>query len=221
MRKAARKAALARQVTVSQAAWPPIPRIWEGQTVAIAASGPSMTRQQLDAVRGRARLVVVNTTWRLAPWADMLYAADVLWWQAEPGLDQFDGLRVGTDKESGKMPAGVIHIPGDKLPGMSSDPNRIHWGNNSGYQALNIAYLAGACRILLLGFDMRRVGGRLHWHEDHPRGLKNPDANLLREWCENFKAAARDLAAAGVDVINCTPGSALTCFRHGTLAESL
>lgn len=113
------------------------------------------------------------------------------------------------DRESAaKYRVNWIH--GKQGQGLGRDC--IHFGGNSGYQAINLAYLWGANRIILLGFDMRRVDNRAHWFGDHPRakGFHNPVA--FEHWIRMFDGLARDLKREGVEVINCTPGSALRCF---------
>ena len=69
-----------------------VPQLWPSQTVAILASGPSLTREQCEQVRGRCRVIAVSnqgidndvggvTVPAFAPWADALYAADAKWWK--------------------------------------------------------------------------------------------------------------------------------------------
>lgn len=94
----------------------------------------------------------------------------------------------------------------------------IHTGGNSGYQALNLAYLWGAKRVILMGFDMKRTGGMTHFHGDH-QGLNNPYDGMLSQWVKNFELIARDLAAAGVEVLNATRETALTCFKRIPIAD--
>ena len=103
-------------------------------------------------------------------------------------------------------------------PGLSSDPSLIHQGGNSGYQALNLAVLLGAARILLLGYDM---GGRGHWHGNHPPGLRNPPESQLSEWAGQFHAAAADLDRLGIECINCSRETALTCFPRARIEDVL
>src|SRR5690606_18678370 len=60
------------------------------QSVVCIASGPSLNKEDCEQVRrwrevaaeaGEARgVVVANTTFRLCPWADALYAMDRAWW---------------------------------------------------------------------------------------------------------------------------------------------
>lgn len=77
---------------------------------------------------------------------------------------------------------------------------------NGGFQAINLAYLAGAQRIYLFGFDCK--GG--HWHGDHPAGINSRLPHTL--WLQHAKVLAGDLRDAKVTVMNCSPGTALRCF---------
>jgi hypothetical protein len=165
------------------------------------------------------RTIAVNDAYRLAPWADVLYACDGEWWDHHGGCMGFAGEKWsshapgGNDKRRHAERYGLHLVAGVDAPGFSHDPSRIHYGLNSGYQALNLALLFGAKRIALVGFDMRAVDGRAHFFGAHGGGLRAPAFGLF---VERFKAAARTVPA-GVDVINCTPGSALTCFPTGEL----
>ena len=49
---------------------------WAGDTCCILATGPSLTPDQAEYAKGKARVIAVNDAWRLAPWADILYACD-------------------------------------------------------------------------------------------------------------------------------------------------
>src|SRR5580765_1895454 len=96
--------------------------VWAGEPCAILASGPSMSQQVADAVR-RLRTVVVNNTFRLAPWADILYAADSRWWHAAVNKDlvTFQGKRVS------------VHAIGEELPG--NDVALLRWTGKEGFDA--------------------------------------------------------------------------------------
>lgn len=93
----------------------------------------------------------------------------------------------------------------------------VRTGKNSGHQALNAAVQRGAARILLLGFDMQ--GG--HWHGDHPSGLANPTDLMLETWRRNMATTVPDLRRAGVEVVNCSRETALTCFPRARLKDVL
>lgn len=197
--------------------WPPIPRLYPGETIACVASGPSLTQSDVDRLKGRVRVIVVNDNHRLAPWADLLYAADEAWWNEYQGVPGFPGFKC-----TFSIPAaarwGLIRLPGERTgQGLSHDPMRIFQGGNSGYAAINIAWLLGAKRILLLGYDMQDTLGQKHWFGDHPKSLRN--GGQYGRWLPRFATIPATLK--GVEVLNCTRMSALNCFPRATLEEVL
>lgn len=212
---------------------------WPGATVVILASGPSLTVEQCEAVQvwresagdaGAAqmrRCIAINTTFRRAPWADVLYACDAPWWKLhiDEVLKTFRGDQLWTQDELAMRSHGINRVRSAPKPGLSKEGGLIHTGGegtggNSGYQAVNLAYQAGAKRLVLLGFDMNRVHGA-HWHGNHPVGLPSTPPHLFTTWIRVFDGIARDLATEGVEVVNCSPGSALKCFRTADLAAAL
>jgi hypothetical protein len=117
---------------------------WKGETVAVLASGPSMSAGVAQSLRNH-RTIVVNATHQIAPWADMLVALDHPWREE---FRQFVGLRVAgfEDEELDALYAGPFW-------------NRVQVGNaslefrNSGLAAIRIAAAMGASRIILAGFE--------------------------------------------------------------------
>lgn len=114
---------------------------------------------------------------------------------------------------------GLLHVQGVKEPGLSLVPGQVHTGLNSGYQAMGLAAMWGASRIILLGFDMQRTGGQTHWHGDHIAGL--PNLGHLNRWIEEMIVLGADLRRAGVKVFNATRVSALQCFPKVKLSDAL
>lgn len=167
--------------------------------------------------------VVVNDNWRKAPWARALYACDGLWWDTHAAAVRasgFSGELWTQDTEAAKR-HGLNHVTGrhDRAGRLSKEPGVITFGNNSGFQAMNLAYHWGARRLLLLGFDCKKGAQGNHWFGDHkpPLGNYNPYAR----WLEFFTTLAKDLAAEGVTVLNCSRDTALTCFPRATITEVL
>jgi hypothetical protein len=191
-------------------------RRWAGETVAVLASGPSMTQEDADWCRGQARVITVNSTWRLAPWADVHYSSDPPWWREE-----IDAMRAKCRGEfwtgdADYAPEGMHRCPYDKkVAGISARPGVIGWGGNSGFCALGLAFQFGAARIVMLGFD--QSGG--HWHGDHPEGVRRPANWSL--WRGHFARAALDFKRLGVEVINCSRETTLRCFALKPLREVL
>jgi hypothetical protein len=91
-------------------------------------------------------------------------------------------------------------------------------GNNSGYAALNLAFLLGADPVYLLGYDMKHEPDRTHWHAGHP---VKQTRDQVESFIPHFNRAARFLRRAGRTVINLNPDSALVCFPKKTWEEAL
>lgn len=166
---------------------------------------------------------MVNTTWVLTPWADVLYASDLKWWESEAGqgaIAGFPGLKVSHDAAACQrydLRKVYLREVADGILSNEIDtvPPYIGAAGNSGFQALNLAYHFGAATILLLGFDMHGE----HWHGPHPAGMNNAGKEQFENWAPHFAAARTRLDALGVRVVNCTPGSALEAFERGELGD--
>jgi hypothetical protein len=183
---------------------------WTGRTAVVMASGQSMA-STVPTQNPEHRYIVTNTTFRLAPWADVVYGCDFLWWKThavEVKMTMRADKMWTQDKASAER-YGVNLVRNEALPGSSLTGLRVN--GNSGAGAINLAVLFGARKIILLGFDMREgPSGEKHWHADHPSPCVQKQ--LFGEWLFKYEAVAKDLKALGVEVINATPGSALKCF---------
>lgn len=202
--------------------WTPEP-IFRGETVFCLASGPSMTADIARKVRGR-RVLAVNSTWqRLAPWADVWFFTDNNVFEAFRGeIEHYDG-RVVTMSRAAKreMPGKVQRVRGqwsDRFPPIGSE--FVRQGRSSGHTAISVLVAMGAAKIALLGYDMRVVDGREHHHDDYRDRPRDLDI-YQREFVPAF-AGWNDAAwLAGVDIVNCTAGSAVTEFPFADLDEVL
>jgi hypothetical protein len=197
-----------------------VPRLWPGETVVCIGGGPSLTSADVDAVRGRARVIAINDAYRLAPWADVLYAADAAWVEWHDGVPSFDGPKYSI--AGGIVPATtrpdwqVLRNTG--LVGLEPEPTGLRAGHNSGYQAINLAVHFGATRILLLGYDMGLSDeGRSHWFGDHPDHRLSPYAQMMAA----FDTLVEPLQEIAVEVVNCSRRTALRVFPCLDLAEAL
>jgi hypothetical protein len=195
-------------------------------TVVCVAGGPSLTLEQLEVVHQarqaeRVRVIGVNNAFQRAPWIDVVYACDLLWWKKHHA--QVKALAPGAetvtqDASAHKQFALSTRVRGSAGDGLGRE--QIHTGGNGGHAAVNLAYLWGAQRILLLGYDMQ-LGpkGERHWHPDHPSPCIQ--TQLFAHWIKRFESTARDLKKLGVEVLNCTPGSALPWFPRCSIDEAL
>lgn len=197
-----------------------------GLTYVILASGPSLTADDSEAVRhwraadaSARRVIAINTTYQLAPWADLLYACDLRWWEEHvQQTAALDSERWTQSTEAARR-FGLRLVRGKQGEGLGRG-DIVHLGGNSGYQAIGLAYLQGARRIILLGYDMQPTGGKSHWHGDHP-WKKTGQVPPVRSWIPRFSKLAADLREEGVEVINATRETALQCFPRASLEDVL
>lgn len=194
-----------------------ISKRWPGFCV-VAATGPSLTKEIADRCAGFP-VVAVNDAYRLFPNAAVLYACDERWWRHHNGAPDFKGecwSSHGNLSSNNKLAAAekwrLRLVRGRDEEGFSQDPAFIHYGMNSGYQALNMAlHLIGwRGRILLLGFDMTIIDGQRHFFGDHPPHIQRN--TKYEPWIRAFNRAAAQLPE-GVEILNGSKRSALECFR--------
>lgn len=144
-------------------------------TFCILASGPSMCQDDADLIwdwkNGDDRQVIaINTTFRLAPWSDHVYACDDRWWK-----EYHDEVRSSC---LGRLWTYYKHTA-DGFDIEHADIPKAKTGGNSGVQAARLAITElGAERMILVGYDMK--GG--HWHGNHPQGFPNPTPDNFRNW---------------------------------------
>ncbi len=200
-----------------------MPRLWPGATFACLGGGPSLSLEQVEALRRRVRVIAINDAWRLAPWAEVLYACDGRWWRKHGGVPSFAGLKVTLSNSAAQVAAWpeIEVLENTGTEGLETQPHGLRTGRNGGYQAINLAVHLGARRILLLGYDMKPAAdGRTHWFGDHQDWPTRP--SLFRDvFLPQFEGLAHALDAIGVAVVNCTPGSALETFTKAPLEQAL
>jgi len=196
---------------------------WAGETCLLIASGPTAKKANVAIAQGRAKVIAINESYQLAPWADALYACDGQWWQLRHGVQDFYGLKIGHDDDACKSYPAVKKVKIDRYSNeiQLSEHGRIGAGGNSGFQALNLAVQFGCTKIMLVGYDMRVDLGE-HWHKRHPMPLSNPHPNdNIPRWIAALDGAAPKLRAAGIKVVNCSPVSMLKAYPKTTVEEAL
>jgi len=197
------------------------PDRWVDDTVAIIAGGASLKSEKHLPLLDGVSTIVVNDAYRLKPDADILYAADYAWWEHHGYVPEFGGQRWtqhrGTTEWAARARERGLFVVESRMDctSLSMDPAVIHTGANSAFQALNLAVLGGARRVLLLGVDLKGP----HWFGDHPTGLNRTSPYPV--FRASFEAVAPQLAEIGVEVVNCSRSSALQCFPKMTLRAAL
>jgi hypothetical protein len=194
---------------------------WAGDTVLVLASGPSLREfiRTGSILHGKLRTIAVNSTIFAAPAADVAFGVDFMWWKTHHRQVARDSrAQPWTTDKSAAERFGLHHVRPVHESGLH--PTRVATNGNSGAAAISFAALTGAKRILLLGFDMK-LGpqGERHWHPDHPAPCTQ--AQPFEDWLYKFDAIAREAERQGIEIVNCTPDSAITSFPSVPLEEVL
>ncbi len=168
-------------------------------------------------------VIGVNMAFLLGNWVSVFYFCDSQFYRAhKPDIDEFHNLKVTC----------VNHLPTNLLPGtvnikrlrrdnrrgISTDRGVIQWNYNSGCAAINFAAHAGVKRILLLGFDMKPVDERTHWHSTY---RKQTQPATFRRFLKSFSPIASDAKRRKIEILNVSPDSAIEAFRKVKLEEVL
>jgi hypothetical protein len=205
--------------------------------VVVVGTGPSLSNEQCNQIMQRrrencCRVIVVNNAYRYVRNADALYAADFNWWK------EHDGLIANIDKKPGinalcpaiarfcPEPAAIrayktqmVRIDAGSR-GIAPEGKGVRRGSGSGFQAVGLAILLGAKRIVLVGMDCKRgPKGEIHVHGEHKHPLRNDQP--LNTWKEEFDSLEGDSAALGIDIANCTIDTAIHRIRRSTLEREL
>lgn len=204
--------------------WSPEP-LFRGETIFCLASGPSLTAEICERVRGR-RAIAVNSSAVLAPWASILFFTDSGWYEPRRELvTTWAGMVVSMSRTAKReLPDKVKRVQGEgdpqALPGFSRGPHVIQQGRSSGHTAVSLAIALGAVRVVLLGYDMRFIGDREHCHDEYKGSARDADI-YQREFVPGFAGWDEAARAVGVEVLNATEGSALKEFRFTSLDDVL
>lgn len=91
--------------------------------------------------------------------------------------------------------SNAVYLKWSHGDGLSEYPDTVCCGGNSGYAAVNVAYLKGAKKIHLIGYDL------------------DPEVNDQHQyWSPRFKSMLCQLDRAGVSVLNHNPNSFIDAF---------
>jgi hypothetical protein len=194
--------------------WSPEP-LFKGETIFCLASGPSLTADVCERVRGK-RSIAVNSSAVLAPWSSVLFFTDSSWYEQRRELvANWAGLVISMSRTAKKeLPDKVKRIQGQgdpqAAPNFCRGAGVVQQGRSSGHTAVSLAIALGASRVVLLGYDMRFVEGREHFHGEYkgPRDV----AIYERDFVPGFTGWNDAAKAAGVEVVNATEKSALREF---------
>jgi hypothetical protein len=226
----------------------PIYPEYDGFTGILIGTGPSINDEQLKLVESyrkldKCRVFTINNAYEKAHFSDVHFSGDGSWWQLY--YPRVESLRNHKANKYTWYPEvarrfNINYIAGAlRKDGLSFDPSIIHI-NGSGPSSINLALHYGIKKLLLIGHDMkyasdydgrnRRTGSTpRHYFSEYPEplqqwpkvGVGDSAPGVLDCLIKIYKRMSHDLEKTGMDVINCTPGSALTVFPMSDLEAEI
>ena len=178
----------------------------QGKAVAVLASGPSLTPEDVATVREAGLIIVaVNTTWEMAPFCDAIYAGDHVWWKRNAHKITSKAKRFSRSSNA------------EKQFGARYCKTKLGRAYNSGMLAVEFALLRGAETVVMLGFDCSVKNG-IHHHGRHDK-TPNPNPRKCELWRVQFAHMAKYYK--GRRVINCSRYTELDCFPRRELGGTI
>ena len=187
-----------------------VPRIWTGASAFIIGGGPSLLDLNLGLITDK-NVIGINDAYLLGSWIDYNIFGDTDWYNIHchaKAFKAYTGTHVAANDK-------MLHEDG--IPTLSrrknvitTVPNTIGWFTNTGVSAINLAILLGCKKVILLGFDLGFRKGESNWHEN----IKKQKPSRYERFIASFEQAAPQIDKLGVEVLNATPNSSLTCFPY-------
>lgn len=193
------------------------------EDIVCIGTGPSLTPEQIDVARQKGlRLFGCNNVFQIVPDLELLYACNAAWWDTyHVEVKDHPAEKWTTNLEAARKYG--INWMGERWGiGLCRDPKVIHHGHGSGYSLVGMAHKMGAKRIFLLGYDLKypenydgksqRIGdGQRHYFGEYPTHLQHwPSAKVRKGVHVELVDLYRSIHEQGlVEIINCSPGSAL------------
>lgn len=176
----------------------------------LVAGGPSLKGFDFDKLRGRS-VIAINDALLQLPWATAMFSADKVWVsKRHEQIKAFTGEKyIAVTEVPSNHIAGVHYLDKIRATGLSLSPDAVHVSGSSGYGALNLAFILGAKKITLLGFDYKESSQ--HWYNpNHWNKTKNNISFPL--WTAAFDSTVEVLQQHSVIVLNASVDSAVTAF---------
>lgn len=194
----------------------------------VVASGPSLTEDQCALITERraadaCRVIVINDNYKRVPNADVLFAADRPWWKlhsaaiaaACPKIERWSCEPTTRDYGTLIWPAssGRGIYPEGEYP--------VRRNSSSTHMAAQLGMKWGSRHIVLVGVDCKKGrDGKNHWFGDHPAKLL-PSQQPFVTWAEEWDHMVLPAKLRGIDLVNCSPDTAIKTMRRSTLEREL
>ena len=203
-----------------------VPPIWMGSTVFVIGGGPSVIGADLCLTwEQRERLfsshvIGVNNAGFLDDRIDVLFFGDAKWFNwNEERLNNHNSIIVTNNPRYEEHRRIKYLVRRNGIDARFKHADVLPWAGSSGGSAILLAILFGAKRIVLVGYDMRRVNDQKNFHREHQEG--NPSHDPYRRFISRLNGIKRTAQRYDIIIVNATPNSALPYFDIVNLTDEI
>ena len=204
-----------------------VPELYSGKAGVLLATGPSLSRADVEYLRplherGSVVLFGLNDSYKLCDFLDVVYFCDPRWLASNLDVLHYSHGEIWTQDEKVRSQHAnkIKRVSGGSGNGICKTPNHIHFGGNSGFQLINLAWHFGIREFYLLGYNMGESSpgqNPQHFFGHHPKPLNQ--SNNYKGFVSSFRAIAQADRAL---ITNCTYPTALVgTFVQKPLREAL
>lgn len=205
----------------------PFTRDWEGATAVIIGNGPSMLAPLAPrpVPADKCFVLVANGGYKLHPGASVLMCSDRNWLRVNPDLSGFRGPEIivtrpeAVVREDSRMWACgqrfIENVSGD----IFANASVLVEGHNSTSTNISLAVLRGVRRIILLGIDLAPGKDLRRRTYDETRDDVRLATIRYDRQVRHLGTQAYWVRRRGIEVLNCSPKSKLTCYPYADFRE--
>ena len=169
-------------------------------------------------------VIGVNVAFMLGSWISVLYFCDTGFFRNyKNDVLDFHNIKATCvnhlDRNLMLLTRNIKRLKRDMRYGLSTKADTICWNFNSGGAAIDFAAHTGVKRILLLGFDMRYVDNKSHWHAGYQTYTKPTNPASFRRFLRSFHAIDSDAKRRRIDILNVSMDSAIKEFQKVELKD--
>lgn len=183
----------------------------------IIGGGPSIARMDLSPIK-QEFVIATNEAFRLGKWISLWFFSDSdIFKNHRQDIEKWPN-RIVSCSGAAKNNKKIEYYQRCKQHMICFEPSKLAFPSgmaNSGATAINLAIREGFDTIVLLGFDMKAVDGRHHYHDYYK---KSPREDAYSRFMLHFEAIAEETDKT---ILNATPDSALNCFPKIVLKDIL
>lgn len=181
-----------------------VDQIFKDMTICCIASGPSLTKEDCELIKNAGLVTIaINSTWKIAPFCNYIYAGDGSWWK-----ENLNNITIDAE-----FWTCAEHVAKQFNLNYHKAQTSGFW--NSGMRALQFAVERGAKKIILLGYDCSIKNG-IHWHGLH-KNTSNPSLVAVKKWNTQFSL----VDTKNCEIINCSRYTELKRFKRDKLENQL